>query len=61
MKKKNNIGQLSNDNDKSDCFAWLSEHECNALTCKDCKCCSFYKPKSQVPNYSKYLCCKGKK
>lgn len=61
MKTKNNIGTLKNEENKLDCFAWLSDHECNALTCKNCRKCSFYKPKNQVPNYEKYLCCKGKK
>lgn len=29
-------------NDKRDCFAWLSEKECNALSDKQCCNCSFY-------------------
>lgn len=61
MKNKTSIGVLNSEKDKPDCFAWLSEHECNALICKDCSNCSFYKPKSEVPDYKKYIRCKGKK
>lgn len=46
--------------DKQNCFAWINEHTCNALTIKDCKNCNFYKDKKEVPNYSIYLK-KGKK
>lgn len=46
--------------EKLDCFARISENCCNALTVKNCKNCSFYKPKKDVPNYSYYLK-KGKK
>lgn len=42
-------------NDKVDCFARISEEYCNALTIKECKKCSFYKTKKDVPNYSIFL------
>lgn len=41
--------------DKSDCFAWLNEKQCNALSKKDCKNCSFYKHYLEVQNYQLYL------
>ncbi len=42
-------------NDKCNCFAWISKTKCNALSSKNCKGCSFYKDKNDVPNYQKYL------
>lgn len=41
--------------DKSDCFARIDDNTCNALVKKDCKNCSFYRPKCEVPNYEKFL------
>lgn len=46
--------------DKPECFAWINEKTCNAFSVKDCKNCSFYRHKKEVPNYSIYLK-KGKK
>ena len=43
------------ENDKIDCFARISKIKCNALKKKECKNCNFYKNKSQVPDYKKYL------
>ena len=56
MKEKDVVVVNENErDDKPDCFAWLSTLKCNALSKKCCKNCSFYKHKSQVPNYEKYL------
>lgn len=41
--------------DCKDCFARLSEKECNALICKECKNCSFYKAITEEPNYYQWL------
>ena len=46
---------MNNTNDKPDCFARINEKVCNALNEKKCENCSFYKPKKDVPNYSKYI------
>lgn len=46
---------VNESNDKHDCFARISESKCNALQKKECKNCSFYKPKSEVPNYKSLL------
>ena len=51
---------MNTENDKLDCFARVNESVCNALSTKECKNCSFYKNKKDVPNYSTYLK-KGKK
>lgn len=51
---------MNMENDKTDCFARINEKTCNALNTKECKNCSFYKSKKNVPNYSIYLE-KGKK
>ncbi len=47
--------------DKRNCFAWLSKCECNALNIKECKNCSFYKPKNEVKGYEKYIEKRGNK
>lgn len=52
---KNNIMVVNECNDKLDCFARISKIKCNALKSKECKNCSFYKSKSDVPDYKKYL------
>lgn len=41
--------------DKQDCFARISEYECNALIKKQCKNCNFYKHYQDVMKYEKYL------
>ena len=46
---------VNESSDKSDCFAWISKNKCNALSCKNCNGCSFYKHFSKVSNYSKYI------
>lgn len=46
---------MKNELDKKDCFAYIDEKTCNALCTKQCKDCSFYKPKKDVPNYEKYI------
>jgi len=52
---KNNNKELSDDNDKIECFARISKYKCNALIKKDCKNCNFYKDKKKVVNYKQYL------
>lgn len=42
-------------NDRKDCFARINEKTCNALIEKKCENCHFYKHKSNVKNYSKYM------
>lgn len=51
----NNVVVVPDSKDKPECFAWISKTKCNALSCKNCKNCSFYKHRSEVPNYSKYI------
>lgn len=46
---------MNNTKDKPECFAWINEKICNALNEKKCENCNFYKHKSEVPNYGKYL------
>ena len=46
---------VNESSDKSDCFAWISKNKCNALSCKNCNGCSFYKHFSKVSYYSKYF------
>lgn len=41
--------------DKIKCFAWISPTKCNALSCKNCSNCSFFKDRKDVPNYDKYI------
>lgn len=48
MKNKNEI-------DCKDCFARLSEKECNALSSKKCNDCSFYKHFAEEPHYYLWL------
>lgn len=43
------------DENRLDCFARIDETTCNALVKKDCKNCSFYKRKCEVPNYERFL------
>lgn len=52
---KKDIIVVNESNDKLDCFARISKIKCNALKKKECKNCSFYKPKKEVPDYKKYL------
>ncbi|MCI9279877.1 MAG: hypothetical protein HFJ02_03650 [Bacilli bacterium] len=52
---KNDNLVVASSKDKTDCFAWISKGKCNALNSKDCKNCSFYRSKSEVPNYEKYI------
>jgi len=42
-------------NNKLDCFARLSKIKCNALKKKECKTCTYYKKRSEVSNYEKYV------
>lgn len=37
------------------CFAWISKNKCNALSCKNCSNCSFFKERKKEPNYDKYI------
>ncbi len=37
------------------CFAWISKTKCNALSCKNCSNCSFFRDKKEVPGYDKYI------
>lgn len=46
---------VNDSNDKIDCFARISEKKCNALRKKECKNCSFYKHKKEVPNYKSLI------
>lgn len=39
------------DNNKPDCFAWISNKKCNALSCKNCEKCRFYRHESELPHY----------
>lgn len=39
-----------NNVDKEDCFARIDCSHCNALNEKDCKNCSFYKPRNKIKN-----------
>lgn len=41
--------------DKQDCFARISETECNALIKKNCDNCKFYKHYLEIKKYEKYL------
>ncbi len=41
--------------DKIECFARINKVNCNALKKKHCHNCSFYKDKSEVPNFKKLL------
>lgn len=55
MKKVKQVVVISEDEDKPNCFAWISKKKCNALSIKNCKECSFYQHYSKVPNYTKYF------
>ena len=49
-------GKKDNMNKDEICFAKSKDGTiCYALTEMKCDNCSFYKPKSQVPGYSKYI------
>lgn len=49
------MNSIKANDDKVTCFARLSKTKCNALSKKNCECCSFYKHYSEVKNYEKYL------
>lgn len=54
MKEKEN--QFKDDiKNGANCFAWLSENECNALSEKKCSDCSFFKHFSEELDYAKWL------
>lgn len=36
--------------DKINCFAYVNEHRCNALTEKNCENCQFYKDRKEIKN-----------
>lgn len=55
MKKDVIVVKEKDSEDKLDCFARISKIKCNALKTKECKNCSFYKDKKNVPDYKKYL------
>lgn len=45
---KNNdvvVVQKNENEDKTNCFAWLGKNKCNALVTKNCKNCRFYRTK----------------
>lgn len=54
MRKEKEV--VVNENiDKPNCFARISKTKCNALKNKNCKNCSFYRNRVDVPNYKALL------
>lgn len=46
---------MKQEEEKFMCFAWISQIKCNALSCKNCSNCGFFKDRKEVPDYDKYI------